>query len=260
MALPLLLLLAAGAWAGADASWERRLGPAAARLLELPAPAHPLLRDPSLKPLEPARIPGSQAGRVFLPGLLDRHRDLLNRRLGALDWDISAAADAGVKTYFFTFARPGKLVIAPMGDIGRLQGEGINATVAPGVVYNFKISPNLFDPVRASKLKITPASGTAGPSHEVKTGVLVDALKARAYVFNAGRELWLVHGTDVDPATNTLAKTRSLMFIHMNGMDSKAWPLAEESLPPGKAVSADLDGTRLILIRGADGWLTIHKD
>ena len=223
-------------------------------------PRRPLLQDPRLKPLDPAEAPGRTIGSVRLPDLLDRHRTLIARQLGSLAWGISMAGDAAFKNTFLTFAREAALVIAPVGDLNRLRGDGVTVTIAPGVTYNLRVSINILDPVRGSTLKITAVNKTNGPSHEIKTGVILAALKAKSYVFKSkGKEYWLLHGTDVDPATNTLAGTRSLLFIHEEGLSSKAWPLAESSLGAGQPVSVALDDTRLVLVRDDQGGLSISE-
>ena len=230
---------------------------------KLPAPPRfekPVVNDPSLKPLDPSRSQGRPIGKVALPELLDKHRDLLVRQLGSLAWGISAAGDAAFKSVFLTFAREATLVIAPVGDLDRLRGDGVTVTVAPGVVYNVKVQANIFDPVRGSTLKITAVQGTKGPSHQVKTGAVLDAVKAKAFVFRAGgKEFWLLHGTDVDPATNTLAQTKSLLFIHMNGLSSKAWPVAEAALAVDQPYSAALGETKIVLVKDAAGLLSISE-
>lgn len=227
--------------------------------LEEPLFKEPILQDPKPSRILPFETPGNLVGKVSLPAQLDKHRDLLTRQLGPLGRLISAAGDAGFKSYFLSFAWADRLVFAPLGDLNRLRGDGINVRVDPQTAYNFKVSINIFSPVRGSTLKMTAIEGTKGPNHEVKTGVILDATKARSYVFKAkGTEYWLLHGTDVDPATNQPAKTRSLLFVNEAGLSSKAWPLAESDLPAGVNVAVTLKD-RLILRREADGTLTVHE-
>lgn len=220
----------------------------------------PFWQDPKPLPLLPSLMPGPVVGRVALAGQLDKHRDLFVRTLGASEWAMSTASDAGAKTYFATFLQGERLVIAPLGDLNRLRGDGITVAIEPGLVYNFKVSINIFNPVRGSTLKITPAQGTRGPSHGVKTGAVLDAVKAKSYVFrNDGVEYWLLYGTDVDPATRALAKTRTLLFVHEAGLDSSAWPVAESDLPEDQPVLVTFGKQQLILVRAAGGELLIHK-
>lgn len=240
MPMPLLLsLIAAPAFAGAGAAPGPEIIRAQAEqsFLSLPA-ARPsialprtlgaverrpqeVLTDPGLRPADPQEIQG-EVGRVALASILDKQRDVMTRQLGAGTWDIGPAGDPGFKTYFLTFRQAAKLVIAPLGDLNRLRGPGIDVRVDEKTVYNFKAQPNIFDPIRGSKLLITPVQGTVGPKHETKTGPVMDAVKARSYVFKANnKEYWVMHGTDVDPATNTLAQTRSLLFVNEAGLSSK---------------------------------------
>lgn len=245
-----------------DSSWNE------ARTAVLQAPPidqdGPIFKEPVLQDPKPTRVfpmekKGREAGRLSLPAQLDKHQDLLSRQLGALARLISVAGDGGFKNYFLTFIWGDALAIAPLGELGRLRGSGIDVRVDGSTVYNFKVSINIFNPVRGSTMKMTAVQGTKGPNHDVKTGVILDAVKARSYVFKAkGVEYWLLHGTDVDPATNRRAATRSLLFINEAGTSSKAWPLAETELPVDVDVAVTLKD-RLILRRGADGTLTIKE-
>lgn len=218
------------------------------------------IEEPVINPVGKLAKLGAQVGSVRLADLLDHHRNLIIKQLGGLVWDISVAGDAGFKTYFMTFARAAAdLVIAPLGDLNRLRGDGINITIAPGVTYNFRVSINIFNPVRGSTLHITAVSGTQGPSHEMSTGDLLDAVKGKSYVFSSNdNEYWLLHGTDVDAATNKLGNTRSFLFIHEAGMSSKAWPVAESALPADKPTTVAFGDNSVILTRTSAGQLLIN--
>jgi hypothetical protein len=250
--------------AGADSAFLRSnasdLRPALPKTLDplSGAVSEPVLQDPKAAPADPFSILG-EVGRVALSSILDKQRDVMTRQLGASTWDIGPAGDPGFKSYFLTFRQAAKLVIAPLGDLNRLRGEGINVRIDERTVYNIKVSPNIFDPVRGSKLILTPVQGTQGPKHETKTGPVMDAVKARSYIFKSGgKEYWVMHGTDVDPATNTLGQTRSLLFVHEAGLSSKAWPMAESALEVGKPTAVDFEGNKLVLTRTADGQLVIN--
>ena len=198
-------------------------------------PAEPFFLDPKAAPLSGGSLAGEVLGRVVLSGQLDRHRSLSHLKLGARSWDVSVAGDAGFSRYYLTLRDGADLRIAPLGDINRLRGEGVDIQVENGVVYNFHLSINIFSPVRGSTFDIRPARGTSGPSYGIKTGALLDAVRDRSFVFSAnGAEYWALYGTDVDPATGRLASTRSFLFVHMDGLSSKAWPLAEAALPAGQ--------------------------
>lgn len=216
--------------------------------------------DPKPEPAAPAQALGQAVGQVSLSALLDHHRDLLpSQQLGSSNWDISVAGDPGFKKYFLTFQQSSNLVIRPLGDLNRLRGEGIDVTIAPGVVYHFHASIDIFNPVRGSTLEVHATQGTQGPDHDFNTGDVLDAVKAKAYVFSAnGNEYWVLHGTDVDPATNKLTNTRSLLFIHEAGLSTKAWPVAEGALPVGQPTRVTFGDNSYVLTRSADGQLTIQ--
>lgn len=220
----------------------------------------PIVNDPNLHPQDPAGALGATVGRFALAGQLDRHRDVLKKQLGGSNWDIGVAGDAAYKTWFLTFRQNQKLIIAPLGDLNRLRGDGIDVTIEPGLVYNFHVSINIFNPVRGSTLEITPTQGTQGPGYDdIKTGVILDSIKAHSYVFKAdGVEYWTLYGTDVDPATNKLADTRSFAFIHLNGMNSKVWPVGEGSLPLNASTAATFGDNKYVLTRTA-AELVIQK-
>jgi hypothetical protein len=238
-----------------------KLAPRAAPQAQEPAVELFKVLDPKPRRAGQAQKLGEVVGQVDLKTLLDHHRDLLKaHQLGRKPYDISVAGDPGFKNYFLTFQQASGLLIAPLGDLNRLRGEGIDVTVEPGVVYNFHASINIFNPVRGSTLEIHPTKGTQGPRHDVNTGSLLDMVKAKSYVFSADdNEYWVLHGTDVDPKTNKLTDTRSFLFIHEAGMSTKAWPVEESSLPVGQAVNVTFGDAQLTLTRSAAGLLTISK-
>jgi hypothetical protein len=107
-------------------------------------------------------------------------------------------------------------------------------------------------------LHITPVNGTNGPAHKMSTGDLLDAWKAKSYVFNAGgNEYWALYGTDIDPNTNQLANTRSFAFFHEAGMSSKFWSLGEGALQTGQPYALALGDAKVNLVKSADGRLQI---
>ncbi len=214
-------------------------------------PTEPVLQDPKPTPVE-FNAMLAEVGRMNLAKFLDGHRDLFNLRLGAKDWDVSIAGDAAFKTYFLTFARGETLIIRPLGDLNELRGKGINVRIDESTAYNFKVSINIFNPVRGSTLKITPIQGTRGPKHKIKTGVLLDRVKAKSYVFKSGKEYWTLYGRDVDPKTNTLTDTKSFLTINEAGMNTKAWPLAESALKLDQPTEVDFNGAKFVLTRTKD--------
>ena len=239
--LALLLLLAAPARA---AVVEPFSGPVPPGLrFEKPAQAQwqARLDDLGLSPLSPFSPAGRPLARMRLAAQLDRQQALVRLRLGGADWDLGVAGDAAFKKYYLTFTRAGLLRVAPLGDLNRLRGSGIEVQIEPGLVYRFRLSISWLNPVRGSTLEITPARGTRGPSHELNTGELVDAVKARSFVFSVdGDEYWTFYGTDVDGSTGLPGATCSLLFIHFDGLSTRAWPLAESALPLGAPARAQL--------------------
>lgn len=266
---PLLLLLAAPLHAQAPEALRAlgaesfRAAPALLAAPEPPAPREPVLQaPPRVLPFAPRAGRTKEVGRVNLAAQLDKQRALLARQLGSAPRDIGVAADAGLKTYYLTFkpaGQPGPVALAALGDLNRLRGSGVDARVDGATVYNFKVSVSIFSPTRGSTLHIKPSQGTRGPGHEVKTGVVLDAVKARSSTFRAGgKEFWLHYGTDVKADGTGFGDTRSFLIIHENGLSSKAWPIAEASLPLNAAGTVDLGGTRVVLTRSA-GELVISE-
>lgn len=220
-------------------------------------PIEPVLRRPRIEAFP--QTMGPLLGTMPLPERLDSHRDVLHLRLGASDWDVSIAADSKFDVQYFTFRQGDTLLLQRIKDLNELRGDGIVARLDERTAYRFKVSINIFSPVRGSTLNITPEPGTAGPKHSMKTGALLDAIKRESFVFKAeGKEYWTLYGTDVDPATDRLSDTRSLLFINEAGMSSKAWPVAETALPEGAPTAVSLENTKLVMVR-ADGKLSIHS-
>jgi hypothetical protein len=134
----------------------------------------------------------------------------------------------------------------------------VNIRIDAGTVYNFRVQANIFNPARGSTFKMTPVGG-AGPAHDMKTGALLDAAKARASLFSAnGQEFWVFYGRQVLPDGSGFAEARSFLFVHEAGLSSKAWPLAESALAVGSPAVVDLGGTRVSLTRTAEGFLVVR--
>jgi hypothetical protein len=226
------------------------------------APAFPFeVVEPKISAASATQGIKSVVGQVSLPALLDHHRDLLkNKTLGSKPYDISVAGDPSFKKYFLTFQQAGSLLIAPLGELKRLTGDGIDVQVEPGVTYNFHVSINIFNPIRGSTMEIHATQGTSGPDHDISTGEVLDLVKAKSFVFSArGNEYWTLFGTDVDPNTNQLTNSRTLLVIHEAGTKTKAYPVAESALPVGQAVNVTLGDTQVTMTRAADGQLTISQ-
>ena len=96
--------------------------------------------------------------------------------------------------------------------------------------------------------------------NDIKTGALIDAIRARSFVFRVrGQEFWMLYAADARPDAAGFADTRSLLFVREDGLSSKAWPLAEASLPIDSSATVDLDGLKLHLTRTAVGELIIRE-
>lgn len=227
---------------------------------EVPAPS----QRPAIRWSEPVpameEAVGPLVGSFILKDRLDLQRRLMTKRLGALDWEIGMASDPRFKIAYMTFSRGDQPAIRRIESMDRLRGEGVVLSIDPQTSYRFKVQINIFDPVRGSTFRMEPAGGTRGPTHQMSTGQLLDLVKAKSFVFQAaGREYLLQYGTDVDPATDQLAATRSLLILHEEGLGSKAWPVPEASLQPDAPKAVSLDGTWVTLLRTSDGWLRIHE-
>jgi len=232
-----------------------------ARFEAAAAAPEPVLQ-PALRPrpFQAARTLGSVAARVNLAAQLDRNLHVASYRFGARPRDLGLATDAGFKRFFFTFAESGGTALAPIGSVNDLRGNGVNARVDAATVYNFKVNINIFSPVRGSTLAMSPVAGTAGPAQSVKTGALLDAVRARAALMTlGGEEYWIFYGRDALPGGGGFAPTRSFLFVHMNGLSSKAWPLAEGALTPDAPSVVDLGGVRIAVTRTAAGELVVNS-
>ncbi len=266
--IPAILATASLACPAAAQTLEAlRFSADAALLQALPQAVHPILaraKGPILqKPLQPqptppAKNPRALVARVSLPAILDNSRHLLTRTFGPRALDLGIASDAAFSSYFVTFTDAKTTRLAPLGNLKRLRGSGVNVRVDETTVYNLKISINLFSPIHGSTLKMAPVMGTRGPKNDIKTGALIDAIRARSFVFRVrGQEFWMLYATDARPDAAGFADTRSLLFVREDGLSSKAWPLAEASLPMDSGATVDLDGIKLNLTRTAAGELII---
>lgn len=252
-------------------SLEALRGSADAALSQaLPLAVHPELlrrREPVLQkplvlaPVRPAAKEGAVVARVTLASIVENSKHVLSRVFGARALDLGVASDAGFQSYYLSFTDANNsTTLAPLGDLNRLRGAGVDVRIDASTVYNFKVSVNVFSPVRGSTLKMTPVQGTRGPQNDVKTGSVLDAIKAKSVVFKArGQELWLLYGRDAKPDASGYADTRSFLFIKEDGLSSKAWPLAESALPAGASAGVNLGGIKLSLTRTASGELIIRE-
>jgi len=265
--IPVILAAVLASPASAQSLEALRFSADAALIQALPGAIHPDLQEPLepvlQKPLNPQPMTPSRAsavvGKVVLSALKSANRHVVTRQFGARPLDLGIVSDASFANKYFAFSDAKTTTLAPIGDMNRLRGEGINARIDAKTVYNFKVVVNIFSPVRGSTLKMTPVQGTTGPAHEMKTGALLDAIKAKSFVFKAkGQELLLSYDSDVLPDGSGFAATNSFLFTKEDGLSSKAWPLAESKLPLDTSAAVDLDGIKLTLTRTSSGELIIR--
>lgn len=267
--IPVLLAAVLASPASAQSLEAMRFAADSALISALPGAIHPDLQEPlepvlqkELSPvlMQPSRAKGPVVGKVVLSTLKSANRHVTARVFGSRNLDLGIVSDAAFSNKYFAFTDAKGTALAPLGDMNRLRGEGINARIDAKTVYNFKVVVNIFSPVRGSTLKMTPTQGTSGPSHEMKTGALLDAIKAKSFVFKAkGQELLLSYDADVLPDGSGFANTNSFLFTKEDGLSSKAWPLNESKLPLDTAGVVDLDGIKLTLTRTAAGTLLIQE-
>lgn len=245
-----------------SASAERDFAGAPLAIGEALAPAQaaqPILQ-PALKPspFRPQESAGEVLGKLNLSAQLDRNLHVTNYKFGARPLDLGIATDAGFKQFFFTFTDRAGTVLAPIGSVSQLRGPGVDARIDASTVYNFKLKINIFNPVRGSTLQMNPTAGTSGPSQSVKSGALLDAVRARAVIFTLnGSEYWLFYGRDA-LASGVFAKTRSFLFVHMDGLSSKAWPLAESSLKADTPAVVSLGDQQVSVTLASSGELVVR--
>ena len=268
----LLTVVAAAALsstASAQSLEALRFAADSALISALPGAIHPDLQQPLEPVLQKALTPvlmapsraGATVGKVVLAKLKSANRHITGRQFGARTLDLGIVSDASFENKYFTFTDAANATtLAPLGDLNRLRGDGINARIDAKTVYNFKVIVNIFSPVRGSTLKMTPVQGTVGPSHDMKTGALLDGIKAKSFVFKAkGQELLLSYDSDVKADGSGFADTNSFLFTKEDGLSSKAWPLNESKLPLDTAGVVDLGGIKLTLTRTAAGELIIQE-
>jgi|SRR5581483_2316011 len=239
--------------AAAQSQLTRHHGPA---VQGVPVESGFRIEEPRLAP----GVKGALLGSFVLAERLDIQRDMMTKQLGSKMWDIGIAGDAEFKILYFTLRNSGRLVLHRVNKIEDLRGNGVNVTVEPGVEYNTRVKIDILNPVRNSTLLISAINGTQGPSHSVKTGVLLDLARQKSYVFKVGRtEYWCLYTTDVDPNTNQLANTRSVVFLQEAGINSKAYHVAESSLAPDQPVNVALGGDNISVVRTSGGKLELYE-
>lgn len=245
--------------AGAETRFVQSPGSVRAALSAPVTDGGPVLQPALIpSPFRSARAAGAPLATLDLAAVLDRNLHVTNYKFGARPLDLGVATDAGFKSFFLTFTDRAGTVLGPLGDLNRLRGDGVPVRIDASTVYNFRVSINIFSPVRGSTLHMDPVQGTVGPSHDLSTGSLLDAIRARATLMTlGGEEYWIFYGRDALAGGGGFAATRSFLFVHMNGLSSKAWPLAEGALKVGTPAVVNLGAEKASVLLTADGKLLV---
>ena len=226
---------------------------------ELPVgPLAPRIQEPLQPRAAMLRSNARELARVSLAAQLDRNLHLMTRVLGSRTWDIGSVGEMQSKNYYLTFQSGPTLTLAAVGGLDRIR-HGFDVQLDASTRYNVRLQIG-WPPMRNSTINLTPTGGTQGPSQRAKVGEILDAVKSHSVVFKAGGwEYWLQYGHDVKADGSGLAETKTILFIHQDGTDSKAWPLAESQLPIGGSVTVDLEQTYVTLTRTASGELIVSE-
>lgn len=256
---------------GASAAWNfsgaalsaRSLASAAARLaLSAQKPNQPILQEaPGLRRLPAGQKLGSELGRVSLSAQLDKNLFIMKETLGSRSLDVGVAADAGAKNRFLTFTDRAGTTLGKIGSLSDLRGNGVDIRIDANTVYNFRVEVgSIFDdPVHKSILHITPTAGTSGPSDDMTTGALLDAMRAKSSLVTIdGDEYQIFYGRDAKTDGSGFADARSFLITHEAGMSTKAWPLAESSLPVDAPTVVTLGDAQVTMTRTSGGELIVN--
>jgi hypothetical protein len=220
-----------------------------------------VLSKPVLRPLGPGETFGSELGRVNLAAQLDRNLALLKEAFGSRSLDVGLTADSGAKARFLSFTDKSGTVLGKIGSLSDLRGKGIDVRIDAATSYNFRVEVgSIFDdPVHKSILHMTPINGTHGPSHDMTTGALLDAMRAKSAIVTIdGDEYWFFYGRDALSDGSGFADTRSFLVTHEAGMSTKAWPLTEASLPVGVPTSVTFGDAQVVMTRTSGGELIVN--
>ena len=205
---------------------------------------------------------GAELGRVNLAAQLDRNLFLVKNTFGSRSLDVGITADPGAKTRFLTFTDGSGTSLGAIGSLSDLRGKGVDIRIDAATVYNFRIEVgSIFDdPVHKSILHITPTAGTRGPSSQMTTGALLDAMRAKsALVTIDGEEYWVFYGRAALSDGSGFAKSHSFLVTHEAGMSTKAWPISESSLPLNTPTNVSLGDTQVQMTRTSAGELVISS-
>ncbi|MFI5361622.1 MAG: hypothetical protein ACHQ49_06610 [Elusimicrobiota bacterium] len=225
-----------------------------------PAAPATILETPVLRALRAGEKTGNELGRVNLSSQFDRNLFLLKETLGSRALDIGITADEGAKTRFLSFTDASGTTLGKIGSLSDLRGKGVDIRIDASTVYNFRVEVgSIFDdPVHKSILYVTPTEGTQGRSYDMTTGALLDDMRAQsAIVAIDGDEYWFFYGRDALTDGSGFAKTHSFLVTHEAGMSTKAWPIAESSLPLDTPTDVALGDTHVSMTRTSGGVLIV---
>lgn len=220
----------------------------------------PSLETPSFQVLGARARRGSELGRFNLGAQLDRNLFLMKETLGTRLLDVGIVADAGAKTRFLSFTDGAGTALGKIGSLGDLRGKGVDIRIDAKTVYNFRVEVgSIFDdPVHKSVLHITPTAGTRGPSSQMTTGALLDAMRAKsAIVTIEGDEYWFFYGREALADGSGFSKDRGFLVTHEAGMSTKAWPIEESALPLDQATVVTLGNVSVQMTRTSSGDLIV---
>lgn len=217
-------------------------------------------RPKILKRLE--RAPAQKPfGSVVLENLLNRVLFLGTVELGGNLWYLGSGIAANEDDLYITFIpQTRKSVVAEKLDRQRLGGSGRVIDLDEKTRYRIKLKINLGNPVRGSTINLDPMTPAFSKKYQLKTGDLLDSIKANSYVFQIqGKEFWLLYGRDIEPQQRRFAATRSLGFLQEAGLKTQLWTLPETQLPENETVPMKLGNVLLNLQKTTDGYLHLYN-
>lgn len=235
--------------------------PAAARASSLAAAQRtPTLETPSFRALGRGEALGSELGRFALAPQLDRNLFLMKETLGSRLLDVGIVADAGAKTRFLSFTDGAGTTLGKIGSLGDLRGKGVDIRIDANTVYNFRVEVgSIFDdPVHKSILHITPTAGTQGPTSQMTTGALLDAMRSKSAIVTIdGDEYWFFYGREAATNGGGFTKDHGFLVTHEAGMSTKAWPIEESALPLDTPTAVTLGDATVQMTRTSGGDLIV---
>ena len=220
----------------------------------------PSLETPAFRVLGAGARRGSELGRFNLAAQLDRNLFLMKETLGSRLLDVGIVADAGAKTRFLSFTDGAGTTLGKIGSLGDLRGKGMDIRIDASTVYNFRVEVgSIFDdPVHKSILHITPTAGTHGPTSQMTTGALLNAMRAKSGIVTIeGDEYWFFYGREAVSDGSGFSKDHGFLVTHEAGMSTKAWPIEESALPLDTPTAVTLGDVTVQMTRTSSGDLIV---